>query len=217
MQPAIIDLTQLLNEEMTVYPDTVGPIIESLNNVEEHGFAELRVTMVLHSGMHIDAPCHILKYGKTLTDFPIDKFVGNALVIPCLSCNEISLDFLKTYEKQIGETDFILFFTGWQYKWNTPAYFENCPGLTEEAANWLTHFKLKGVGLDAFSVDPVVSANVVTRETLPNHHILLGAEIILIENLTNLDLLPEGLFRFQCLPIKIEHADGSPVRAIAFA
>jgi kynurenine formamidase len=50
---------------------------------------------------------------------------------------------------------------------------------------------------------------------MPNHHILLGSEIILIENLTNLDVLPDGIFMFQCLPLKIEHADGSPVRAIA--
>ena len=44
---------------------------------------------------------------------------------------------------------------------------------------------------------------------------LLGREILLIENLTNLDQLPATPFTFQCFPLKVEHADGSPVRAIA--
>ena len=215
MQSKIIDLSHLLNDNATVYPDTVGPKFESINNVAEHGFAEMQVTMVLHSGTHIDAPCHILANTKTLSDFPIEKFIGTAMVIDCRDEKEISLDLLKTYEQTIVQAEFVLFYTGWQHKWNTDAYFDDCPALTIEAATWLTGFKLKGIGIDAFSVDPIISAHIVTEETLPNHYILLGADIILIENLTNLDLLPAGIFDFQCLPIHIEHADGSPVRAIA--
>jgi len=48
-----------------------------------------------------------------------------------------------------------------------------------------------------------------------SRHALSGHEIIVIENQTNLDKLPEGVFQFQCLPLNVEHADGSPVRAIA--
>ena len=217
MENRIIDLTHLLNENATVYPDTVGPKFFPLNNVAEHGFAEMQVTMVLHSGTHIDAPCHILANTKTLSDYPVDKFIGSAVVIPCRDINEISLDHLKKFEDKIAKVDFALFFTGWQYKWNSAGYYEDCPLPTKEAAKWLTQFKLKGVGVDAFSVDTIVSAHEVTEETLPNHYILLGADMILIENLTNLDLLPDDIFMFQCLPLHIEHADGSPVRAIAFA
>ena len=211
----IIDLTHLLGEQTTVYPDTVAPKFEPLNTVAEHGFAEMRVTMVLHSGTHIDAPCHILANTKSLSDFPVEKFMGTAMVIPCQQKKKIDLAYLKTFEDQVSKVDFVLFFTGWQYKWNTDAYFDNCPTPTQEAAHWLTKFNLKGIGIDAFSVDPVVSAHVVTQENLPNHYILLGKEMILIENLTNLDKLPTGIFTFHCLPINIEHADGSPVRAIA--
>ena len=215
MQNKIIDLTHLLNEQITVYPDTIAPKFESVNNVAEHGFAEMMATMVLHSGTHIDAPCHILKDTKSLSEFPVDKFIGTAVVIPCGNATEISLGLLKEWEAKIAAVDFVLFYTGWQHKWNSDAYLDDCPLLTKEAATWLAQFKLKGVGLDAFSVDAVVSANIVTEETLPNHYILLGKEILLIENLTNLDKLPEGIFNFQCLPLNIEHADGSPIRAIA--
>ncbi|MGZ4049216.1 MAG: cyclase family protein [Bacteroidia bacterium] len=211
----IIDLSHILNEHITVYPDTVGPKFEILNTVEEHGYAELKMDMVLHSGTHIDAPCHILKGTKSLDQFPVDTFAGSAIVIPCFDKKEISLEYLHLYEDKISRVDFILFYTGWQHKWNTESYFEDCPTLTSEAATWLTKFNLKGIGFDSFSVDKVVSAQKVTPETLPNHYILLGKEIILVENLTNLNKLPNDIFMFQCLPLNIENANGSPVRAIA--
>ncbi len=215
MQNKLIDLTHILNEKITVYPDTVAPKFEVLNTVDEHGFAELEMTSVLHVGTHIDAPCHILKNTKSLDQFPIDKFIGKAIVIPCQYKEEINLEYLQTYQEKIAHIDFILFFTGWQYKWNTKEYFEDCPIPTREAANWLATFKLKGIGFDAFSVGKIISAKKITSENMPNHYILLEKEILLIENLTNLDKLPDSIFSFQCLPLNIENADGSPVRAIA--
>jgi kynurenine formamidase len=193
----------------------MAPSLKVLNTVEKSGFAELKITMVLHTGTHIDAPCHMLKNGKSLDQFPIDKFIGKAIVIPCHHKTEIDLMYLQTFEGRISQADFILFYTGWQDKWNSKEYFNDCPTLTREAAEWLTKFKLKGIGIDAFSLDKVSSAERVTPENFPNHHILLEQEIILIENLTNLDKLPESGFIFQCFPLNLENADGSPVRAIA--
>jgi arylformamidase len=215
MQNRIIDLTHLLNEKITVYPGTTAPKFEVFNTVEKDGFAELNMTMVLHSGTHIDAPCHIVKNGKSLDKFPLDKFIGRTIVIPCQDKTEISLEFLQAYDDKIRQIEFILFFTGWQYKWNTNAYFDDAPVPTIEAAKWLTTFHLKGIGCDSFSMDKMIPAGDVGSESLPNHHIFLGKEILLIENLTNLDKLPEGSFLFNTIPLKIENADGSPVRAFA--
>lgn len=84
------------------------------------------------------------------------------------------------------------------------------PVLSKVACSWLINFELKGVGLDVISIDPV-------DDTLDliNHRIVLGKGMVIIENLTNLDLIGDELFTFSCLPLKIENADGSPVRAIA--
>jgi len=215
MQNKLIDLTQVMNDKINVYPGTPGPKFEEFNTIEKDGFAELNITMVSHTATHIDAPCHILKNTKSLDKFPIDKFMGKAIVIPCQNKKEINLKYLQTFEDKISGIDFILFFTGWQYKWNSENYFDESPTPTKEAAMWLTKFKLKGIGIDAFSVDKIVPAQIVTSENLPNHYILLDKEILLIENLTNIDKLPDHPFLFQCLPLKVENADGSPVRAIA--
>ena len=211
----VIDLTQLLNEKISVYPDTVAPTFKVSNTVEKDGFTEIQITMASHTGTHVDAPCHILQNGKSLDRLPADKFIGNAMIIDCRGKDEINLQFLQPFEQKITKVEFILFFTGWQYKWSTQNYFDNCPVPTREAALWLTNFKLKGIGVDAFSLDKITSALIVNEENLPNHHILLGKEILLIENLTHLDLLPDGNFTFLCFPLKIENADGSPVRAVA--
>ena len=49
----------------------------------------------------------------------------------------------------------------------------------------------------------------------PVHHTLLSAGMVLIENLTGLEKLPESGFYFCCFPLRIKLGDGSPVRAVA--
>jgi len=215
MATKLIDLSHVLNDGISVYPGTVGPKFEILSTVEKDGFNELKMTLVLHAGTHIDAPYHVLKNAKAVDQINIDKFIGKAIVIRSDKQKEINLEYLRTFENVITQIDFILFHTGWQYKWKTKSYYDNCPTITREAATWLTKFKLKGIGIDSFSIDDVVPSQTIGSEGLPNHHIILQNEIILIENLTNLDKLPDGIFTFQCFPLNIENADGSPTRAIA--
>jgi kynurenine formamidase len=215
MPTKLIDLTQLLNEKMLVYPDTAPPTFQVTNTVEKDGYNEHLISMLSHTGTHVDAPRHMLKGGKPLDQFPLDKFTGRAMIIDCRGRDEISLDFLQPFESKIASVEFVLFYTGWQHRWNTGSYFDNCPIPTKEAAIWLTGFNLKGIGLDAFSVDTIGSATTVNEENLPNHYVFLRKEVLLLENLTNLDKLPDSPFTFQCFPLRVEDADGSPVRAVA--
>jgi arylformamidase len=78
-----------------------------------------------------------------------------------------------------------------------------------EAAEWLAHLELKGVGMDTISADAADAA------TLPIHNILLGAGMVVVENLTNLAAVPAPSFTLASFPLKIRGADGSPVRAVA--
>jgi arylformamidase len=204
----LIDLSHIINPDISVFPGTEKPVFE---RKEIEGYPEVKITIYTHTATHIDAPIHIIKSARTLDELPIDKFMGKAIVIDCkhLAGKYITLEFLKQFEDKIKKVEFILFNSGWSSKWKTEAYFEGFPTLTAEAAIWLTTFNLKGIGLDSISLDPVADLN------LPNHKIVLAKEILIIENMTNLDSLPNGDFIFQCFPLKIEKADGSPVRAMA--
>lgn len=112
-------------------------------------------------------------------------------------------------EARIKDSDFLLIHTGWDKKWKTDDYSGSFPVLSVAAANYLTSLNLKGVGVDAISVDPIDSSE------MPVHHALLGAGMILAENLKNLSELPESGFYFSAFPLKIKEADGSPIRAVA--
>lgn len=205
----IIDLTHPLKNKITVYPGSAEPVFEQINTVEKNGYAEISIQISTHTGTHIDAPAHILANTKTLDEFDVNKFIGQAVVLDCTQIKEMSLDFLKEEEHIIEQVDFVLFYTGWQHKWNTESYFDEFPTLTQEAANWLANLDLKALGFDVISVDKM------TDMTLPNHNILLKKEILIIENMTNLDQLISKTFELNCIPLKIEDSDGSPVRAFA--
>lgn len=205
----MIDLTHCLNSNITVYPGTKPPIIETESTIDKNGYAELKIHTRSHAGTHIDAPCHIIPDGKSLNDFPIEQFIGPAIVIDCSDKNTITLDFLKSKKKEIEQSDFVLFYTGWQNKWNTSEYLDNFPTPSVEATEWLVNFNLKAVGFDHISADKM------NCEELPNHNLLLKNEILIIENLTNLDKLIDKHFELNCIPLKFENADGSPVRAFA--
>jgi arylformamidase len=205
----IIDLTHTLKNNISFYPGTFEPDFKQLNTVEADGYAELVMKMCTHTGTHIDAPAHIIPGGKFLDDFPVEKFIGRAIVINCSGIETINLEVLKSHEEGIKLVDFILFYSGWQQKWNTPSYFDEFPVLNQESISWLSKFKLKAVGFDSISADKMGST------TLPNHNLLLSHEILIIENLTNLDKLIGKSFEFNCIPLKIGRSDGSPVRAFA--
>ena len=208
----IIDLSHEIHEQMSVFGEMEKPDIVRKYTLEADGFNFHELKITSHTGTHVDAPAHIVSDKKYLDDFSLDHFYGQGLIIKVdrFAGAAIPLEFLKNYESEIQEVDFLVLNTGWHKKWESPEYQSNYPLLSIESAKWLTRFKLKGIGLDTISIDAIDS------QELPIHKIILGAELLIIENLTNLDVLPETGFILQCLPLKVNNADGSTSRVVAF-
>jgi arylformamidase len=204
-----IDLSHILNNETPFYPGTPKPEIRDLYTVRDHGFAEKTLNILTHTGTHMDAPAHILDGHKTLDDFSIACFHGKGVVIDCRGAATIGENLIAAHKDQIAASDFILFHTGWDAKWGHPDYYINYPTLSLDAVDMLLEYSIKGLGFDTISIDKVEDTH------LPNHKPVLAKEIFIIENLANLDALIDITFEFYCLPLKIENADGSPIRAIA--
>ncbi len=208
----IIDLSHEIHEQMTVFGDTEKPEISRVFTVEKDGFQLHTLKINSHTGTHVDAPAHMISGRKYLDNFSLEQFIGKGFVLKVdqFANAEIPLSFLKKYEEQIRETEFFILNSGWYKKWQTAEYQLKYPILSLESAKWLTQFNLKGIGLDVISIDPTDSQDV------PLHKIILGANFLIIENLTNLDVLPEAGFQFQCFPLRISQADGSTSRVVAF-
>ena len=207
----ITDLTHIIYPDMPVFPGTEQPVFEKANTLEKHGFQEAKITMYSHTGTHIDAPAHMLSDGPYLDDLAIEHFIGKATILDF--SNEditlIELDNLKPYEDKIKNVQFVIIKTGWSKYWGEKKYYEGFPSLSEASAKWLSGFNLKGIGIDAISIDDMKST------TFAVHKILMPKNILIIENLTNLDSISSKYFTLSVLPLKNKNADGSPVRAIS--
>jgi kynurenine formamidase len=69
---------------------------------------------------------------------------------------------------------------------------------------------VRTVGIDAASIDAGDSTE------LPTHHVLAAARAVIAENLTGLAALVDaGPATVWLLPLALEHAEGSPIRAVA--
>lgn len=205
----IIDLTQTLENGISIYPGTEEPVFEQLSTVKSDGSAVIKMNISTHSGTHVDSPAHFVDQAKTLDQFTIEELHGNGLVINCFNTDSITLDLLKSYKDKISNSSFILFYSGWDKKWKSAEYLNPFPMLTLEAIDWLLQFPIKGLGFDSISADSIDSVD------FPNHQAILGNGIIIIENLCHLDQLLEKNFEFYTIPLKIKESDGSPIRAFA--
>jgi arylformamidase len=206
---SLIDLTHTLSPDMPVYPGTAPPTFKSVCSLEADGLVEKELSFFSHTGTHVDAPAHLLDGAATLDQLTIDHFHGEAFLLK-VDRSLIGVEILKSHEEAINRADFLILETGWCQYWGTEQYFGNFPTLSPEAAQWLTGRGLKGVGVDAISFDPMHTRDYVVHKTL------LGDNMLLVENLTNLAAVETSTFQFFCLPLKIEQADGSPVRAVAY-
>ena len=209
-----LDLTHTIKERMPVYPGTQPPVLERVFDYEKDGFRETKISLFSHTGTHVDPPAHLFPGRATLDQFPPEQFIGTALVIDCRGLppgGKITLDQLHPYGEMPAKADFLLFCLGWDRYWGKEEYFHDYPCMDEEVLDFVIQGKYKGVGFDVMSPDPVWESD------LPRHKRLLGkGDMIIIENLNNLSLCGKELFCFSCFPLKVENADGSPVRAVAW-
>jgi kynurenine formamidase len=186
-----------------------SPVIGPVAFIVPDGYRETHIELDSHLGTHIDAPAHMLEEGKFLDDFPVDQFIGKAIVVsvPQLT-KQVEKSLLEERTDDLRMADYVLFKTGWSEKWGTDAYFRSFPILSDEALAFLLTFNLKGIGLDAISVDPVDSTE------YPVHYALFRKGLLIVENLK----FPTGFAadsgEFFCLPLNFVQADGAPVRAL---
>lgn len=210
----VIDLTHTIQETMPVYPGTEPPKFLPANTYETDGFKETELRMYTHTGTHMDPPAHLYPGRTTLDQFPADQFIGKALVIDCRELGEgepITMDFLRKYGEKTEQAEFLLFNLGWDKRWGTNSYFGDYPCIDEEVLDYIMQGSYKGIGFDVIGLDPIADKNLTRHKKL-----FATCDMVNIENLKNLDQCGSDLFWFSCYPLKLENADGSPIRAVAW-
>ena len=207
----VIDLSHTISPDMPVFPGTQPPIFKVPVSIDIDGYLEKKMTLFSHTGTHVDAPAHMIKEAATLDQMAINQFTGNGFIIDVSDFKYLSItkDYLINFQDKFEGNDFVLIHSGWSDYWGNDNYFKDYPVLDQEAANWISQFNIKGIGIDMISVDTIDSTEHI------NHKILLDKGFIIVENLNNLKYLKNNSFTFYCFPLKITSADGAPTRAVA--
>lgn len=197
-----VDLTQIIDNDTKVYSGDESFSIKQAADLERDGYTAYNIKTGLHVGTHIDIPMHMYKSSKYISEYPLDRFIGNGVLINVVGEDIICLK--EEYYKKIKENDIVLFYTGYSSKFGEDDYFENHPVISEELAEFLVIKKIKMLGIDAPSPD---------KYPYNIHKILLKNDIPLLENITNLnDLVYVEKFEVFAQPLKI-NAEASLVRA----
>lgn len=208
----IIDLTHTITSDMPLYPGTPKPVLTASGTMTRDGWRETTIQISSHAGTHMDAPSHLLQNGSSLDVLPISQFCGRAAVLDISDFPDggtVTAAYLQEQKEFLRSSDFVLFYTGFERKWGSEEFYGKFPVLDSSAARFLVSLGLKGVGTDALSVDPVNGKN------LDAHRALLGGGLVILENLCLKKLVGRSDVMLFALPLKFDHADGAPVRAIA--
>ncbi|MGH9469988.1 MAG: cyclase family protein [Terriglobia bacterium] len=219
-----VDLTQALEEHMPHYP-THSKFHHTLWNSYWHGDRSLTYQLLMneHSGTHVDAPAHFISDANpaahvTIDQVPVRTLIGRGVRLDCRhfkAGESVPRSFLTDWEASHGplrEKDIVLFNFGWSAHWSLrpqhAAYVSDWPAVGMDAAQYLLGKRAAAIGVDTLSPDhPAALAGA------PIHPVVLEKQMLLIENLCNLDLLPNA-FLFLALPLRIRGGSGSPLRAV---
>lgn len=205
----IIDITTPLGNMLPVWPGGTGIHLETVHRSGENYHERMsRLSCDVHAGTHIDAPLHFLSEGKDTAQIPLDVLIGEALVVDVQTTSHITAADLESLGIP-GDTKRLLLRTKNSSLWDDygKVFREDYIALTPEAAEWIVQTGIRLIGIDYLSIQPFGD---VSQQT---HITLLSAEIVILEGL-NLSDVPRGTYELICLPLRLEHAEGVPARAV---
>lgn len=211
----IVDLSHPLSPDTPAFPGDPSLVIRVLDATSTPSAAGERhlnsshLSMGLHCGTHMDAPFHFFSERPTIDEVLLERCIGPAVLVQLpLGVHGTSIEprHLTEYEPQLRAARRVVLNTGWHHFWGAENYFTEHPVISGAAARFLVTCGVQLVGVDTPSVD---------RPPFEAHLELLGNDVLIVENLTNLDVLEGDTFALIATPLKIVGRDGSPVRAVA--
>jgi arylformamidase len=200
------------------------PKIPILPEVERHQIAAIAdgapmnissITLALHVGTHVDAPSHVVEGGTPIDELPIERFHGTAVVsrVDRKPGEEITVDDVLAGGPEPERGEFLLVATGWSSKFTSSEYGDH-PSLSPALAQWCVERGVPFVGVDMITPDLPVHRRPQGFD-FPVHRTLLGNDVLIAENLTNLDGLGGRRVRLLAFPLAIRGGDAGPARILA--
>jgi kynurenine formamidase len=221
----VVDLTHPLRshqdgaDKLAVSPVRSAAIVQKM---------ELRRTSTAaSSNTNIDAPAHLLRGMWTVDQIPPERLIAPLTVLDVTAQvrrnpdYEVSVEDIAQWEQIHGEIppgSVVVARTGWGTRWDSPKDYRNIdkkgvmhfPGYSEDAAQFLVEARLAlALGIDTLSVDRGSS------RTLAVHQYTLAHSVYHLENVANLERVPDAGAVVVVAPMKLEGQVDGPVRILA--
>jgi arylformamidase len=167
-----------------------------------------QLTLISHTGTHIDAPRHFFVDGTTIDVLPLETFIGPARVIEIMDTESIKPVELEPYNIQAGER--ILFKTkNSSYVYDSDKFTKPYVFISNEAAQLLVDKKVRLVGIDYITVGGFATP----EENRFVHKLFLNGGVSILEEV-NLKGVKPGKYELLAVPIRLRKGDAAPCRAI---
>jgi arylformamidase len=156
-----------------------------------------------HIGTHVELQAHLIQGGKSSSEVPIDRFLGEAIVLNFTALKPRDGEgqpITPSHLAKVKKDDIVLMWSSYNS--------EEQPYISPEAAKYLAHKSVKMVGVQNIRVE-------APNGSTATHDNLLRNEIPIIEGLVNMEQAKKERLFYIGLPLKIAGLDSSWVRAIA--
>jgi len=203
---AVHDITALLDVS-PCYPGDrpyQKQMVSLLDAGEDCELSELAFSA--HAGTHIDSPAHFFSLGKTIDQYPPQRFILPAQVLSVDDADSIKPSALQDLNLDPGAA--LLFKTQNSRRGllKRKQFSEDYVFLAEDAAKCCVGMGVSLIGIDYLSVDRFGD------DLFPAHRILLENDILILESITLEEISP-GSYMLLCLPLKLR-GEAAPARAV---
>jgi arylformamidase len=210
----LIDLSHTVEAGMITYKGLPAPVVcdflsreaSKTHYAEGTSFHIGKIEMVANTGTYIDSPFHRFAEGHDLSQLALEQLADLEGILVRVTGRAIDREAFAAMDVR-GKA--VLVHTGWSKHWGTDQYFEGHTFLTQSAAEYLRDHGAVLVGIDSYNIDDTNDGR------RPVHTTLLGANVPIVEHMSNLDALPDAGFRFSAVPVKVKGMGTFPVRAYA--
>ena len=199
----LIDISPIVSPRIAVWPGDVAFRRDVAMDMADGANLTLSaVTTTVHVGAHTDAPNHYARDGEDIAARDLGRYYGPAQVVRVRV--PAGGRILPEHVTDAITAPRVLFHTGSfpdPENWNT-----DFVSLSPQLVGWLHDQGVRLVGIDTPSIDPF------DDKTLESHSAVAARDMAVLEGIVLGHVAP-GSYTLIALPLRLEGADASPVRA----
>ncbi|HXI15963.1 MAG TPA: cyclase family protein, partial [Chloroflexota bacterium] len=180
------------------------------------------VSFLNHNRTHIEAPYHVVRDGKDVSEMPLEQLCGTCAVLDLTHLEPDTPTTPEMLERAaqpaggVHDDDIVLVHFGihrYPERYAGVQPRPRNPHFTAGAIAWLVERGMKLMGVDTGGIE--LRAEDPRSRFQFNHHQLMDRGIPLIENVGNMHRLTQPRVTLFCFPVAIKGMDSFPVRLVA--